>query len=180
MQIIRSPYVYASNCLLFIRVPGTNPPVVYVTNMFGGTMWAVTWNKSKKDFDAAQVYDFNAIKASLPLEMYFNDAHDRLYVTTTVPGKFHIFDISAGPMTPKLIKTLPAAAGAHHVAFTKDERYAFVQNTLLNLPGMDDGSVTVIDLQKLEVIGSMDTLKNMGFTPTDIVLLPRWNHGGGH
>ena len=83
-------------------------------------------------------------------------------------------------MTPKLTNTLPAAGGAHHVAFTKDERYAFVQNTLLNLPGMDDGSVTVIDLQKLEVIGSMDTLKNMGFTPADIVLLPRWNHGGGH
>ena len=163
-----------------IRVPGTNPPVVYVTNMFGGTLWAVTWNKSKKDFDAAQIYDFNAIKASMPLEMYFNDAHDRLYVTTTVPGKFHIFDISAGPMTPKLIKTLPAAAGAHHVAFTKDGRYAFVQNTLLNLPGMDDGSVTVIDLKQQKVVRSMDTLKNMGFTPADIVLLPRWNHGGGH
>lgn len=163
-----------------LRVPGTNPPVVYVTNMFGGTLWAATWNPSKKDFDAAQVYDFNAIKAGVPLEMYFNQAVDRLYVTTANPGKFHIFDISDGPMTPKLINTLPAAAGAHHVAFTRDERYAFVQNALLNLPGMDDGSVTVIDLKKQQVARSMDTLKNLGLNPNLIVLLPRWNHTGGH
>jgi len=163
-----------------LRVPGTNPPVVYVTNMFGGTLWAATWNPSKKDFDVAQVYDFNPIKAGVPLEMYFNDAHDRLYVTTASPGKFHIFDISAGAMTPKLIKTLPAAGGAHHVAFTKDERYAFVQNALLNLPGMDDGSITVIDLKQQKVVRSMDTLKNLGLNPNLIVLLPRWNHSGGH
>ncbi|MCH8156312.1 MAG: YncE family protein [Nitrospinae bacterium] len=163
-----------------MRVPGTNPPVVYVTNMFGATLWALTWNPSKKDFAAEQVFDFDSIKAGVALEMYFNDAHDRLYVTTASPGKFHIFDISAGPMTPKLIKTLPAAAGAHHVAFTKDERYAFVQNALLNLPGLDDGSVTVIDLKNQRVVRSMDTLKNMGLNPNLIVLLPRWNHSGGH
>ena len=163
-----------------LRVPGTNPPVVYATNMFGGTLWTATWNRSKKDFEVAQVYDFNPIKAGVPLEMYFNEAVDRLYVTTANPGKFHIFDISDGPMTPKLIKTLPAAAGAHHVAFTKDERYAFVQNALLNLPGMDDGSITVIDLKQQKVVRSMDTLKNLGLNPNLIVLLPRWNHVGGH
>ena len=163
-----------------LRVPGTNPPVVYVTNMFGGTLWAATWNPSKKDFDAVQVFDFNPIKAGVPLEMYFNQAVDRLYVTTANPGKFHIFDISAGPMTPKLIDTLPAAGGAHHVAFTKDERYAFVQNALLNLPGMDDGSITVIDLKQQKVVRSMDTLKNLGLNPNLIVLLPRWNNMGGH
>ncbi|MCH7937107.1 MAG: YncE family protein [Proteobacteria bacterium] len=163
-----------------LRVPGTNPPVVYATNMFGATLWALTWNPSKKDFAAEQVFDFNPIKAGVALEMYFNDARDRLYVTTANPGKFHIFDISAGPMTPKLINTLPAAAGAHHVAFTKDERYAFVQNALLNLPGMDDGSITVIDLKKQQVVRSMDTLKNMGLNPNLIVLLPRWNNMGGH
>jgi DNA-binding beta-propeller fold protein YncE len=163
-----------------LRVPGTNPPVVYSTNMFGGTLWAATWNPSKKDFDVEQVYDFNPIKAGVPLEMYFNDAADRLYVTTASPGKFHIFDISAGPMKPKLLKTLPAANGAHHVAFTKDWRYAFVQNALLNLPGMDDGSVTVIDLKKQKVVRSMDTLKNKGLNPNLIVLLPKWNHQGGH
>ncbi|MFQ5618573.1 MAG: YncE family protein [Rhodospirillales bacterium] len=163
-----------------LRVPGANPPMAYVTNMFGGTLWAATWNPSKKDFDVAEVFDFNPIKAGVPLEMYFNKAADRLYVTTAKPGKFHIFDISADPMKPKLIKTLPAAEGAHHVAITRDGRYGFVQNSLLNLPGMSDGSVTVVDLQAQKVVRSMDTLKNMGLNPNLIVLLPQWNDLAGH
>ena len=52
------------------------------------------------------------------------------------------------------------------MGITKDERYGFVQNALLNLPGMSDGSITVIDLQAGEVIGSVDTLKEMGLNPT--------------
>jgi hypothetical protein len=75
---------------------------------------------------------------------------------------------------------LPAAEGAHHVAFTKDWHYAFVQNALLNLPGMSDGAITVIDLQTEKVVGSMDTLKEQGFNPNCIVLLPRWNDLAGH
>ena len=49
---------------------------------------------------------------------------------------------------------------------TTDERYAFVQNTLLNPPGMSDGSVTVVNLQKQEVVKSMD--KDAGFNPNCI------------
>ena len=74
----------------------------------------------------------------------------------------------------------PAAEGAHHVAFTKDGKYAFVQNALLNLPGMSDGSVTVVDLQSGTVVTSMDTLKNAGLNPNSIVLLPQWNEMMGH
>jgi len=57
---------------------------------------------------------------------------------------------------------------------------AYVQNTLLNLPGMSDGSITVIDLKIEKVIGSVDTLKNMGYNPNSMVLLPRWNDPAGH
>ena len=97
-----------------------------------------------------------------------------------VPGHLHIFDIGADPLKPKLLKSIATAAGAHHVAFTKDGLYAFVQNNLLSLPGMSDGSVTVIDLQKGEVVKSMDTLKNQGLNPNLIVLLPEWNDPAGH
>tara|TARA_B100000315_G_scaffold150152_1_gene138842 strand:+ start:415 stop:1599 length:1185 start_codon:yes stop_codon:yes gene_type:complete len=163
-----------------LRMPGSDPAIVYVTNMFGGTLWAATWNPLRKEFDVAEIFDFNPIKSGVPLEMYFNKAVDRLYVTTAKPGKFHIFDISVDPMKPKLIKTLPAAEGAHHVAFTRDGRYGFVQNSLLNLPGMSDGSVTVIDLQAQKVVRSMDTLKDKGLNPNLIVLLPQWNDMAGH
>jgi len=163
-----------------LRVPGSNPPVIYSTNMFGGSIWALKWNPATKDFDATQVFDFNPMKMGVALEMYFNKAADRMYVTTAKPGHLHTFDMSAGPMKPKLIGTVPAAEGAHHVALTKDGKYGFVQNALLNLPGMSDGSVTVVDLQTQKVVASMDTLKNDGFNPNCIVLLPEWNDLGGH
>jgi hypothetical protein len=161
-------------------VPRANPPVAYITNMFGGTLWTATWDAQKKDFDVAQVFDFASVKAGIPLEIYFNRKADRLYVTTAKPGHLHIFDISKSAGKPELLKSIPTAEGSHHVGITKDEKLAFVQNSLLNLPGMSDGSITVVDLEKGEVIGSIDTLKDQGFNPNSIVLLPQWNHPAGH
>jgi len=160
-------------------VPKAEPPVAYVTNMYGGTLWAAKWDKGKKDFDVSQVHDFNPSGVGVPLEIYFNAKGDRMYVTTAKPGHLHVFDTS-NPMQPKLLKSIPAAEGAHHVAFTKDGRYAFVQNALLNLPGMSDGSVTVVDLKEEKVVASMDALKSKGFNPNSMVLLPKWNVLAGH
>ena len=161
-------------------VPGANPPVAYVTNMYEGTLWTATWNAAKKDFDVQQVHDFSAQGAGVPLETYFNAKADRMYVTTAKPGHMHIFDLSAGPGKPKLMKSIATAEGAHHIAFTKDGRYAFVQNTLLNLPGMSDGSITVVDMKTEAVVASFDTLKNTGYNPNSMVLLPAWNDLAGH
>ena len=161
-------------------VPGAQPPVAYVTNMFGGTLWTLSWDPATQDFVPAKVHDFGAQGAGMALEMYFTPDAKTLYVTTAKPGHLHTFDLSAGPAKPKLRSSLPAGEGAHHVAFTRDFRYGFVQNALLNLPGMSDGAVTVVDLQAGKVIKSMDTLKNAGYNPNSIVLLPQWNHLGGH
>jgi len=161
-------------------VPGANPPVAYVTNMYEGTLWTATWNPARKDFEVGQAHDFAAQSAGVPLEIYFNKKADRMYVTTAKPGHMHIFDLSAGAGKPRLMKSIATAEGAHHVAFTRDGRYAYVQNALLNLPGMSDGSITVIDLKSEKVIGSVDTLKNRGYNPNSMVLLPRWNDLAGH
>ena len=163
-----------------VLAPGDGPPVFLVTNMFGGSIWALSWNEASQDFDASMAFDFNALEVGVPLEIYFNDAGDRMYVTTANPGNFHIFDISAGVLEPELLKTITTAGGAHHVGFTRDGKYAFVQNSFLNLPGMSDGSVTVVDLVKSEAIASMDTLKEAGLNPNLIVLLPEWNAEAGH
>jgi DNA-binding beta-propeller fold protein YncE len=163
-----------------VFVPGANPPVAYVTNMYEGTLWTATWNAAKKDFDVQQVHDFSAQGAGVPLEIYFIKKAARMYVTTAKPGHMHIFDLSAGPGKPRLLKSIATAEGAHHVAFTLDGRYAYVQNALLNLPGMSDGSITVIDLKSDKVIGSVDTLKNKGYNPNSLVLLPRWSDPAGH
>lgn len=163
-----------------VFVPRAEPPVAYVTNMYEGTLWTATWNAGKKDFDVQQVHDFSAQKAGVPLEIYFNEKAKRMYVTTAKPGHLHVFDLGAGAGKPKLLKSIAAAEGAHHVAFTLDGRYAYVQNTLLNLPGMSDGSITVIDMKSDTAIASIDTLKDTGYNPNSMVLLPRWNDPAGH
>ena len=161
-------------------VPGSEPPVAYITNMFGGSLWTGAWDPARGDFEFQKAFDLAPHKVGVPLEMYFNDKRDRLYLTTASPGHFHIFDIGKDVKSPKLVKSIATAGGGHHVALSPDERYAFVQNSLLNLPGMSDGSITVIDLEKGEAIASIDTLKSQGLNPNSIVLLPEWHHAGGH
>ena len=163
-----------------VFVPGSDPPVAYVTNMMSNTLWAAVWDKEGETFITEKLFSFKEVGAHMPLEIYFNRAVDRLYITTADPGMFHIFDISAGPLHPVLLKSIPTAGGAHHVAITPDERKAYVQNSLLNLPGINDGSITVIDLVKQEVVGSIDTFKDKGLAPNSITMLPKWYHPAGH
>jgi hypothetical protein len=103
-----------------------------------------------------------------------------VHVTTSNPGKMHFFTLSDGGRTATHVKALNTAGGAHHIDYDTGGRYAFVQNSFLNLPGMSDGSITVVDLEKREVIGSWDTLKENGFNPNSIVLLSEWNDPMGH
>jgi DNA-binding beta-propeller fold protein YncE len=160
-----------------IFIPDTDPPLAYITNMNEGTLWSATWDPNKKDFDFRQVVDFTPLGQGVPLEIYPSQKKDRIFVTTAKPGYLNIFDIS-DPQAPKLLQAIPTAPGAHHLALSPDERYAFVQNSFLNLPEMSDGSITVVDLTKGKAITQIDTLKNQGFNPNCIVLLPEWATGG--
>lgn len=152
-------------------MPGANPPVAYITNMYGATLWMATWNPGTKSFSFSQVDDFAPRGHGMPLEIEHNKKGDRLYVTTAKPGHLNIYDVSS-PQKPKFLKAIPAAEGAHHLVLSPDEQYLFVQNSLLNLPGLSDGSITVIDMTKEAPIASVNTLKNMGLNPNCIVLLP--------
>lgn len=153
--------------------PNANPPVVHITNMLEGTLWAGVWDQKSKAFSFHQIDDFGPRQQGMPLEMLYNAKADRLFVTTAKPGFVNLYD-NSDPRQPKFLKTIPAAAGAHHSVLSPDERYLFVQNSLLNLEGMSDGSITVIDLKNDKVLGSIDTLKAQGFNPNCIMLLP--NH----
>lgn len=163
-----------------LRVPGSSPAIVYTTNMFGAALWTAIWNPTTKNFDVAEAFDLAPVNGGVPLEIYFVDKGKTMYITTANPGLMHIFDLSKDPAKPRLVKSIKTGQGAHHVGLTKDGRYAFVQNSFINLPGMRDGSVSVIDLKTQKVVASMDTLKNMGLNPNCIVLLPQWNHLAGH
>jgi DNA-binding beta-propeller fold protein YncE len=163
-----------------VFIPHSNPPMAYIDNIYGGTLWIAIWEPESEKFNFKQVFDFASIGFSVPLVISFNEKGDRLYVTTGIPGHLNIFDISQDPRHPKLLKSISTAAGAHHVAFSPDERYAFVQNNLLNLPGLNDGSISVIDMVKGKSIASINTLKDQGFDPNCIVLLPEWSKGHAH
>ena len=151
--------------------PNTNPPVVHITNMLEGTLWAGVWDPASKAFSFHQVDDFGSRQQGMPLEMLYNAKGNRLFVTTAKPGFVNLYD-NSNPRQPKFLKTIEAAAGAHHSVLSPDERYLFVQNSFLNLDGMSDGSITVIDLKADRVLGSIDTLKAQGFNPNCIMLLP--------
>lgn len=154
--------------------PKTNPPVVHITNMFEATLWAGVWDPKTLSFSFYQVDDFGPREQGMPLEMLYNATGDRLYVTTAKPGFVNVYD-NTNPRQPKFLQAIPAAPGAHHTVLSPDERYLFVQNSLLNLEGMSDGSITVIDLAKGgKVLGNIETLKKQGFNPNCIMLLP--NH----
>ena len=161
--------------------PNAKTPTAIVTNMFGHSLWALVWDAASKEFKPEEIFDFTTVGAAVPLEIYFNESGDQMYVTTAMkPGYLHIFDISEGATKPKLLKSIETADGAHHVGFTPDFKRAYVQNSFLNLPDMSDGSISIVDLESGSVISTMDTLKNAGFNPNSLVLLPEWNHFAGH
>ncbi len=159
--------------------PNAVPPVVHITNMLEGTLWVGTWEPKGQSFSFRQVDDFGPRQQGVPLEMLYNAKGDRLYVTTAKPGFVNLYD-NSDPRQPKFLQAIPAAPGAHHSVLSPDERYLFVQNSLLNLEGMSDGSITVIDLkQGGKVLGSIDTLKEQGLNPNCIMLLPNHFQKGG-
>ena len=144
-----------------------------------GTLWVAAWKPAKQEFEFQQVFDFGTTEGGIPITINIDYDENRLFVSSTNPGHFHIFDITGDPMKPKLLKTLRAAQGAHHVALSPDGRLGFVQNGVLNLPGLSDGSITVVDLEKLEVIDSIDTFKDAGYAINHILMLPEWHRTPG-
>jgi DNA-binding beta-propeller fold protein YncE len=158
--------------------PNADPPLVHITNMLEGTLWAGVWDPTRKTFSFHEIDDFGPRQQGMPLEMLYNAKRDRLFVTTAKPGFVNLYD-NSNPKQPKFLKTIAAAAGAHHTVLSPDERYLFVQNSLLNLEGLSDGSITVIDLKQDKVLGSIDTLKAQGYNPNCIMLLPNHFQKGG-
>ncbi len=131
----------------------------------------------REDSETEHSYDGQPIrKPHLRLSLargpgWINRKGDRLYVTVAKPGVVTVYDL--GDLAPpRFLQTIPAAPGAHHLVFSPDEKYLFAQNSLLNLPGMDDGSITVIDIAQGKAIECVNTLKDAGYNPNSIVLLP--------
>lgn len=153
-----------------VFIPNSNPPRAYTTAMYDGSLWLGTWNPDSKRFAWKEVVDFKPMGQALPLEVYYNDKGDRAYISTAKPGHLNVYDIS-DPEKPKLLHSVATAGGAHHIAFSRGFKHAYVQNSFINLPEMHDGSISVVDLETGKVVRSIDTLKQKGLTPNNIALL---------
>lgn len=163
-----------------VFLPQAEPAMAYINTMFEGKLWQASWDEKQQNFNFAAIYNFADVKQGVPLEIYFSQDHKKLFVSTAKPGALNIFDISHSPSKPLLIKSIATAAGAHHIVFSPDEHYAFVQNNFLNLPEMNDGSISVIDLHKLNKLSDINTLKDKGWKANSIIMMPTWHTDDAH
>ncbi len=134
--------------------------VAYVSGMHDSTLWTMSWNDATESFDTMLVDDGKTRGHAMPLAISFGPG-ENLYVSFANPGVVNEYSLE-DPKKPELLRTLPADAGAHHVLFSSDNQYMFVQNNLLNLDGINSGTISVVDFQTGELVDTIDALVENG------------------
>lgn len=146
----------------------------YVTGMLDASIWALRSDAASGNFSPTLVDDGEPRGESWPLEMYVGPG-GYLYVSWGVPGGVNVYEIERdGGLT--LVRTLPADAGAHHVDFSPDGRTMFVQNNLLNLDGLNAGTLTAVDLRSGKLIARSDSFLRQGKMPESLAILGGQGH----
>lgn len=146
------------------------PPYALANTMLGGDIWISSYDASRNTYSSFnRVLKGSAMGLGWALEFYIAD-DKRLYVSFAQPGKVLVFDISQLPQM-KLLKTLPANRGAHHMAFFKTKSgksVVAIQNNLLNLPDLNSGTIDVVDVDTGEMLGRVDMRNKYGLLPESI------------
>jgi len=126
--------------------------------MLDGTIWVLVWDEQTESFAPKLVDDGAEREHSWPLDLNIGPKGN-LFVSFAVPGVVNEYSLE-NPEQPELLRTLPAMPGAHHTLFSQDGQYMFVQNNLLNLDGLNSGTISVVDLSSGNLIATIDdTLK---------------------
>lgn len=129
-------------------------PIAYVSGMLDGTIWALLWDENTSSFEPKLVDDGTNREQSWPLDLNIGP-NGNLFVSFAVPGVVNEYSLE-NPEQPELFRQYPAQAGAHHVLFSNDEQYMFVQNNLLNLDGLNSGTISVVNLNTGNLIATID------------------------
>ncbi|WP_343608055.1 hypothetical protein [Chryseobacterium oranimense] len=149
---------------------GKFPQYALATTMLGGDIWIAPYNATTKKYDAfSKIFDGSTQGLGWTLEMYIDD-NSRLYVSFADPGKVLVFDISNLPQL-KLLKTLTADKGAHHMVFFKTKKgkeVVAVQNNLLDIPNLNSGTINVIEIETGKTLGTVDLRAKYGILPESI------------
>ena len=134
--------------------------LAYVSGMLDATIWVLLWDEQTNSFTPQLVDDGTEREHSWPLDLSIGPKGN-LFVSFAVPGVVNEYSLE-NPAQPELVRTFPAQPGAHHVLFSNDERYMFVQNNLLNLDGLNSGTISVVDLTSGDLIATIDDLVEQG------------------
>lgn len=149
---------------------GKFPQYALATTMLGGDIWIAPYNAATKKYDAfSKVFDGSTKGLGWALEMYIDDT-SKLYVSFADPGKVLVFDLSNLPQL-KLLKTFDADKGAHHMVFFKTKsgkEVVAVQNNLLNIPNLNSGTISVIDINTGKTLGTVNLRTQYGILPESI------------
>lgn len=158
------------------------PDYALVSTMIGGDIWIAEFDEETGIFgNFAKAFDGSEYDLGWTLEFYIGPGDDPdsdddklLYVSHAQPGVINVFSLDNLPELT-LVKTLPADAGAHHMAFftTQSGREAMVvQNNLLNLndpfPYLNAGTLMVVDIHSGEVLGELDLPEMYNLMPESI------------
>lgn len=168
-QVADSPTDMSSPVeVLLLR--GKFPQYALATTMLGGDIWIAPYNTVTKKYDAfTKVFEGSTQGLGWALEMYIDDTN-KLYVSFADPGKVLVFDLSNLPQL-KLLKTFTADKGAHHMAFFKTKsgkEVVAVQNNLLNIPNLNSGTISIIDINTGKNLGSVNLRTRYGILPESI------------
>ncbi len=149
-------------------------PIAFITAMLEGTIWAAVWDEGSEGFSFSVVDDGTARGQSWPLEVTLGP-DGNLYVSFAQPGEVNVYSLE-DPERPRFLRTLPADPGAHHILFSPDGRYMFVQNNLLGREGMNAGTISVVELATGREIATVEAFRDEGLLPTSFVLLGEPGH----
>ncbi|MDH5463917.1 MAG: DUF1264 domain-containing protein [Nitrosopumilus sp.] len=144
-------------------------PIAYVSGMLDGTIWVLVWDEETQSFEPKLVDDGTEREHSWPLDLNIGPKGN-LYVSFAIPGVVNEYSLE-NPEQPKLLRTLPAQQGAHHVLFSPDNQYMFVQNNLLNLDGLNAGTISVVDFKTGKTITTLDNFTEQGMMIESLDLL---------
>jgi hypothetical protein len=161
---------------------GEQPPHALASAMLGGDVWIAGYDEASGRFGPFEVAVTGAdFGHSWPLEFYVHtrrDGETELYVSFAQPGVVHVYGLDDLPSLT-LRRILAAAPGAHHLAFfetSAGREVVVVQNNLLNLDGMNDGSLMVLDINSGEALATLDLARDHGLMPESVESL----YGHGH
>lgn len=150
------------------------PPHALASTSIGGDIWIAPYNEASNTFgDFVKVVDSDKEGLGVALEFYIHTdkvGQKELYITFGVLGVINVYRLDALPELP-LKRTLPAGPGAHHMSFfaTRSGReVVVVQNNLLNLEGINAGTLMVVDIHSGEVLGTVDMRADYGLLPESI------------